>query len=45
MEIINTGGLQRLETERGDGMDVIHLFRGIYSVGSSHFAVAPWCPY
>ncbi|KZV95895.1 hypothetical protein EXIGLDRAFT_671776 [Exidia glandulosa HHB12029] len=35
MEIISTGGLERLKTERNDGVDVMELFRGIYSVGST----------
>ncbi|EJD51237.1 Nucleotidyltransferase [Auricularia subglabra TFB-10046 SS5] len=34
MEILGTGNLQRLKTEREHGHDVVALFRGIYSVGS-----------
>ena len=35
MEIVSTGDLQRLETERKNGMESLKLFKGIYGVGSA----------
>ncbi|KAH7099804.1 Nucleotidyltransferase, partial [Auriculariales sp. MPI-PUGE-AT-0066] len=34
MEIINTGSLERLATERKGGMESLKLFKGIYGIGS-----------
>jgi hypothetical protein len=45
MEIIETGGLRRVDAERTEDVAVVQLFEGIYGVGESVFDLVPYCAY
>ena len=45
MEIIETGALQRVDTERTEDVAVVQLFQGIYGVGVYKYEFSLNFPY